>query len=87
MSTSEKEIFSLTGIIIETESKRYTAFFEEFPEVLAEGDTEEEVKMNLLNAVKTVLEYKKKQYNTSQLQYGQPKGKTKQFTPKFELIA
>lgn len=60
MASKKKTEYILNGIII-PDSGRFTAYFEEFPDVTAEGDTEEEVKNNLMIALKVVLKEKQKE--------------------------
>lgn len=36
----------------------FTAYFEEFPNVIAEGDNEEEAEFKLINLLKVALEYR-----------------------------
>lgn len=52
---------SLTGILVQDKNKGYTAFFAQFPHIIAEGDTEEEATKNLFSLVKDVFEFNKKQ--------------------------
>lgn len=60
MNTDVKPKVSLTGILIQdTEGGGFTAFFAEFPEAVAEGETELEVQKNLFAALSNVLEVKK----------------------------
>ena len=61
MSSSNdlKPKLSLTGILVEEEGSGFTAFFAEFPEAVAEGDTEEEAQKNLFEALSNILEIKK----------------------------
>ena len=48
----------LTIIMVEDpKSGGYTAFFKQFPDILAEGNNEREVKHNLLNTVHDVFRY------------------------------
>lgn len=55
----------LRGIIVESQQGGYMGYFSEFPEAVAEGDTTEEVKENMIIALNEVLAYKSEQ-NTSQ---------------------
>jgi predicted RNase H-like HicB family nuclease len=59
MQTNEK--VSFTGILIQDKDKGYTAYFAEFPEVIAEGDNEEEAAQNLFEAFRIMLEVKKQE--------------------------
>lgn len=57
-----KKEMSLTGIMIHDEVyDRYTAYFAEFPEAIAEGKDEKEAIENLMEAFKTILEFKKEE--------------------------
>lgn len=50
----------LTGVFVQDpEGKGYTAFFAQFPNIIAEGDTPEAATQNLIVAVSTVFEYQK----------------------------
>ena len=50
----------LTAILIEDPNdKGYTAFFAEFPEIVAEGNTQNEAQLNLIQTMAAVFEYKK----------------------------
>lgn len=60
MKTTQQEVPELTGILIQDpKDSGFTAYFAEFPEVIAEGTTEKEAKNNLITALKTVLEIKR----------------------------
>lgn len=51
--------FKLTGIMItDAENKGITAYFAEFPEVIAQGNDLAEAKANLLEAFGIMLEFK-----------------------------
>jgi predicted RNase H-like HicB family nuclease len=45
----------------------YTAFFAEFPELVVEGDTEEEAELNLLNSMSAVFKHKRQELETEHL--------------------
>ena len=54
---AKKVTINLTGILIQDKgAKGYTAYFAEFPEAIADGNTIEEAQANLLEAFKVVLE-------------------------------
>lgn len=58
METKNK--LSITGIIIQDdESGIFSGYFAEIPEAVAQGNTEEELRDNLISALQNVLEYKK----------------------------
>ena len=63
MSTAtSKPKLSITGILIQDkEDKGYTAYFAEFPEVIAEGKDEKEAQENLFEALSFMLEVKKQE--------------------------
>ncbi len=57
-----RETLPLTGIFVQDpSSKGFTAFFAQLPNIIAEGDTEEEATKNLIHAVKVVFEHQKNQ--------------------------
>jgi predicted RNase H-like HicB family nuclease len=57
-----KPKLSLTGILVEDENEKgFTAFLAEFPEAVAEGETEDEAKKNLFEALVSYLEHKKEE--------------------------
>ncbi len=54
-----KPELTLTGIMIsDAEDKGITAYFAEFPEVIAQGNNLQEAKTNLLEAFRFMLEFK-----------------------------
>ncbi|HRN73055.1 MAG TPA: hypothetical protein PLM81_08000 [Ginsengibacter sp.] len=56
--TTEK--FQLTGIFVQDpDSKGFTAFFAQLPNIIAEGDTEEDATINLIHTVQAVFEHQK----------------------------
>lgn len=60
MSTAKKVTISLTGILIkDITGKGYTAYFAEFPEAIADGNTIDDAQNNLLDAFKMILETRK----------------------------
>ncbi len=52
---------NLTAVFEEAPEGGYTCSFEEFPDVFSEGDSIEEAKSNLLDALQLVLEYHRDQ--------------------------
>lgn len=58
--TAKKVTINLTGILIKDDGNRgFTAYFAEFPEAIADGETMEEAHANLFNSFKTILETRK----------------------------
>lgn len=57
MKTQEKQKMSLTALFIEDPEDGFTGFFKEFPNAVAEGDSEEEVKTNLFKALSNMLRF------------------------------
>jgi predicted RNase H-like HicB family nuclease len=55
----KSKIKFLNGNLVKAASGRYTAYFDEFPEIIAEGENEENAKENLILALKEVLKYRK----------------------------
>lgn len=49
----------LTGVIIESKQGGYTGYFAEVPEAIAEGETKDEVKENLIEALSCILDYRR----------------------------
>ena len=61
-TVNNNENISITGILIQDPiDNGYTAYFAEFPEVVAEGDSEMEAKQNLHNALKIMFELRKQE--------------------------
>lgn len=60
VNTQQKQIMKdqlkLTGIIIAAEEGGYTGYFAEFPEALAEGETKEEVKQNMMESLALIFD-------------------------------
>lgn len=53
---------SLTAILVrDHKTGGYTSFFAQFPNIIAEGDNEEQAEENLFRLVKTVFEHQKKE--------------------------
>ncbi|MDI9312661.1 MAG: hypothetical protein QM541_16085 [Flavobacterium sp.] len=51
----------LTGIFVQDpHDKGFTAFFTQLPNIIAEGDNEEDATKNLIQTVQTVFEHQKK---------------------------
>ncbi len=57
----KKPTLVLNGVLIENQSGRITAYFEEFPDIVAEGDNEDNAKDNLVEALMMVAQFKVKQ--------------------------
>ncbi len=50
----------LTGVFVQDpDTSGFTAFFAQLPNIIAEGDTEEEATTNLLNTLRTVFQHQK----------------------------
>ncbi len=61
--TANKPKLSITGVLIQDPTdKGYTAYFAEFPEVIAEGKTEDEAVDNAFEALRIIFEFKKEEY-------------------------
>jgi len=74
LKNMEAQNFQLTGIFVQDPiDKGFTAFFAQLPNIIAEGDTEEEATKNLIQTVQTVFEH---QQNNG---FHQPNVRTKQF--------
>ena len=56
---SKKKFDFLHGNLIESEPGRYVAFFDEFPEIIAQGNSEEDVKDRLLSGLISILKRRK----------------------------
>ena len=63
---------NLTGILIgDKGAKGYTAYFAEFPEAIADGNTEDEARTNLFEAFKILLETRRlESYRSDKLSGG-----------------
>lgn len=58
MDTNNK--IELTGVFVQDpKTNRFTAFFAQFPNIIAEGDNEQEATLNLFTTFQTVFEYNK----------------------------
>lgn len=54
--------FRLNMILIENqESKKFTAYFAQFPDIIVDGETEAETELNLIKTLGYFLDYKTKQ--------------------------
>jgi predicted RNase H-like HicB family nuclease len=53
------EQLKLTGIVITAKSGGFTGYFAEFPEAIAEGNSEKEVQQNMLNALAIILDFRR----------------------------
>lgn len=49
----------LNAVFVESHEGGFTGYFVEFPEAIAEGETQAEVEINLVDALKSILEYRK----------------------------
>lgn len=59
MKDQNQPVLEITGVMIQDpETKGYTAYFAEFPEVIAQGDNLDEAKANLMQAFKSMIEFK-----------------------------
>ena len=71
MENNKKDLPTITGILIQDpEDQGYTGYFAEFPEVIAEGTTPEEVKANLFDALKTMFEIKRAEISSDAHAHG-----------------
>ena len=58
--TAKKVTINLTGILIkDSKDKGFTAYFAEFPEAIADGNSLEDAQQNLFEAFKIMLESRK----------------------------
>lgn len=61
-----KTIINFTGVIVQDEqTKNFTAFVAEMPEVIAEGRNSEEAMDNLMEAFGVINEFKKEEFMNS----------------------
>ena len=59
MSNKQNPILEITGVMIQDpETKGYTAYFAEFPEVIAQGENIDAAKENLFSAFQSMIEFK-----------------------------
>lgn len=56
---NDKKKLTLTGIIVEDATEGFTGYLLEIPEVIAEGNTPEEVQTALFENLKIVMEFKR----------------------------
>lgn len=63
-SRMRKHSMNLTAIFEESKEGGFTCWIEEMPEVVSEGDTLNEAKKNLIEALKLVLEYRREEYES-----------------------
>lgn len=64
MKTSEK--LNFTAVLVQDPyDKGYTAFFEEFPQAIAEGDTDQQALTNLKRAMMVMMEFNKEDVEDS----------------------
>lgn len=49
----------LHGVIIQSQQGGFMGYFSEFPEAIAEGESEQEVQQNLFEALKEVISYRR----------------------------
>ncbi len=52
---------NLTAVFEPTEEGGYVCWFEEIPEAMSQGETVDEAKSNLINALKEIVEYRREQ--------------------------
>lgn len=66
---AKRVTFNLTGILIKDKGERgFTAYFAEFPEAIADGDTVNEAQQNLLDSFKLMLDTRRlESYNEDKL--------------------
>jgi predicted RNase H-like HicB family nuclease len=91
----QKSELVLNGVLIQNPSGRFTAYFEEFPDIIAEGNDEPEAKKNLVEALIMVAQFKVKQRlaklddTAACLEVGSESGKQqiKHFHQKFGQLA
>jgi len=62
-TNKHKSVKILHGNLIKSKSGGYTAFFEEFPEIVAEGENVKEAKQNLITIFVEVMQYKRERAN------------------------
>lgn len=74
------EQLKLTGIVIPGQSGGFTGYFAEFPEAIAEGNTEKEVQKNMIEALGIILEVRR-----AEAEVGQNSHTTSNFNFNLEL--
>jgi len=63
MKQENENTLTLTGVVVQDKSTNgFTAYLLEMPEVIAEGNTSEEVEAILFENLKTVLEFKREDF-------------------------
>ena len=67
---TERNSLSLTVILVKDDIEGFTSYFAEFPNIIAEGDTEEEATKNLFRLTTTVFNYQKKEEENKVKSYG-----------------
>lgn len=55
---------SFDAILVQDRNSGFTAYFKQFPNIVAEGDTENDALTNLMNALHDVFQYKSKSEST-----------------------
>jgi len=59
MKNQNQTVLSIRGIMMKDQkSHGFTAYFAEFPEVVAQGKSLKDAKMNLIDAFKSMIEFK-----------------------------
>lgn len=77
---------SLTAILVEdNKSKGFTSFFAQFPNIIAEGDNEDDAISNLFKLVNTVFKYQKNKEVKHSLLVGTKANNVK--THSYEFVA
>jgi len=56
-----KKSLNLNAILVQDKSGGYTSFFAQFPNIIAEGDNEDQAIENLFNLVQDVFEHQQKE--------------------------
>ncbi len=67
---ANERFLKLHGVVVESLKGGYTGYFSEFPEAIAEGETEAEMQSNLLEALREVLSYKREESGNAPVQDG-----------------
>jgi len=59
MKIHNQTVLSITGVMMKDQkSNGYTAYFAEFPEVVAQGENFDDAKINLVDAFKSMIAFK-----------------------------
>lgn len=83
MTSTKSNTLSFTGILVQDEkTKGFTAFFKQFPNVIAEGDTEDQAMENLISTLRIVLKS-----DTEQVINDLPRNHVIKKTVEFQAIA